>query len=1166
MKKRIILLFYILAFSLFVFGNKNVFALEGATDTFELLEKAYEADEKFVFTATANFKSGQAAGLVFGAKENEYYYVLNIDRFENKVKVLYFSAKVVGEGYDVEELYTDWYIGNDKMTEGEKNKVNPKVRDVPEVYLKVIITPEADGVHAEFFVDGIKRFGIDNDIILDEKYVGGYLGYNVFNANVDFTDVEIGASDYSYYTEMYRQQYHFSQYKNWNNDPNGLVYYNGYYHLYFQHHPYSKYWNDMYWGHARSKDLVHWEQLPICVFPDDLGYAWSGSARVYHKGEIPEIDSWFTKDTGLIAFYTSDGERQDQVIMSSDDEGMTWTKRRVVPQGLVGIHDRKVSCRDPKVFEVQNGNEKVYGMVISGMETNDVWLLQSRNMLDWEYAGHFNMFRPECVDVVEIVADDNTTHTVLTFEGREYLVGEFKYNNDNRTIYFEKYSANGGIDITNKTIEEINAPQMDFGPDSYATQSFYIDDTASKYFGKTISLSWFSGVPGAEPSAESGAFAAVRTKWNGGGFTIPVELGLKKVGDEYVLTQTPITLENSDFDKEEIVSVSNDACDTNLLKDVNTHQLEIIAEFNNPNKEDIEFKINIGEDEYTAIGWNAIDGYYVDRRNTSDGGINFPNYHRLYTSGAVDTDKPTFYILSDNGGVEVFCEDFTIPFYVLTLPSVYSTKAELNVGDNVTVNNLEVNKIKSVFYDEDLVTDEGVVYISQSNVRLDLNLTNKTNVLFYTTSNNTPSWEIISGNDVVEYVQTTEGIEIEAKAIGEAVIQVTCGNVVKEVHVKVETGKSISDIEFTREGVIGGKWYQTANGLVGNQIAGDGFLLSNEFVQDCYYTAQFDLGTGAAAALVLRASKDMKDYIIVNFDKNGQIVKAWTPNGELVNKHVGNIDTSHITLSAILKGNQGTIILNGFEVASFTLRENDSKEGYLGLNVCATEATFKAVTLQKTAYTYNGGNLTIQGNVSQAINKINNMTLTNQKIDHEFITVDGRNVTISEEYFKTLKSTGVYQLEIVGYATSFVVNVDVKTLPHVEFSDVELSVGENLNIYLGNLSVNKVVLNNVELTSNQYTINNFVLKIDASLLVVGTNTLIINEEEITIEVSELENIEIIEKPTTPDKEDPIVKPQEPSEEQGGCKGFAGMSLPVICFIFLVMIFARAFVIHKKRVL
>ena len=134
--------------------------LEGEGNEFLLSETSYGADEKFVFTATANFENGNAAGIVFGANEDTKW-VFNIDRNENRVKLIYFF-----EGGD-KVLRDDWFIGNDKMTEGEKSKVNPKVAQLDKVQLKVIISPENDKVHAEFYADNIQRFAFDgagNDV------------------------------------------------------------------------------------------------------------------------------------------------------------------------------------------------------------------------------------------------------------------------------------------------------------------------------------------------------------------------------------------------------------------------------------------------------------------------------------------------------------------------------------------------------------------------------------------------------------------------------------------------------------------------------------------------------------------------------------------------------------------------------------------------------------------------------------------------------------------------------------------------------------------------------------------------------------------------------------------------------------------------------------------
>ena len=251
--------------------------VEGEGDNFMLTETSYGADERSKW-------------------------VFNVDREANRVKLMHFSDDVA----DV--IREDWFIGNGKMTEGEKSLVNPKVASARWVQLKVVVTPEDDKVYAEFYADNIRRFAFDDrgeDVTIDLNalreeltYTGGSTGFNCFNASVTFTDIYTGVSDYSYYTELYRQQYHFSQYAHWNNDPNGLVYYNGWYHLYYQTHPFSNYWSDMYWGHARSRDLVHWQHLPICLFPDtDFdgrekdGYMWSGSAMVYHAGDSAAVDA-----------------------------------------------------------------------------------------------------------------------------------------------------------------------------------------------------------------------------------------------------------------------------------------------------------------------------------------------------------------------------------------------------------------------------------------------------------------------------------------------------------------------------------------------------------------------------------------------------------------------------------------------------------------------------------------------------------------------------------------------------------------------------------------------------------------------------------------------------------------------------------------------------------
>ena len=180
--------------------------LEDSGDKFVLTEQAYASGESFVYTSTACFESGQAAALVFGgseAEENREYWVFNVDRVENSVKLIYFYENEENNLTAV-ELLRDWYIGNDKMTEGEKSLVNPKVATIDKVQLKVVITVEDNAVYGEFYADNIRRFGVDNTYNLNElsglpqgvEYDGGFIGYNCFNAKVRFEETHYAESDY----------------------------------------------------------------------------------------------------------------------------------------------------------------------------------------------------------------------------------------------------------------------------------------------------------------------------------------------------------------------------------------------------------------------------------------------------------------------------------------------------------------------------------------------------------------------------------------------------------------------------------------------------------------------------------------------------------------------------------------------------------------------------------------------------------------------------------------------------------------------------------------------------------------------------------------------------------------------------------------------------------
>ncbi|MGI9138887.1 MAG: glycoside hydrolase family 32 protein, partial [Sediminibacterium sp.] len=140
----------------------------------------------------------------------------------------------------------------------------------------------------------------------------------------------------SLYNEMNRPQFHFSTRRGWVNDPNGLVYHNGEYHLFYQHNPYETDWENMHWGHAISKDLLHWNELNDALYPDTLGTIFSGSAIVDKNNTA----GWGTN--ALVAFYTTAGKKMQQNVAYSNDNGRSFTKFKGNP--ILGPD------RDPKVF------------------------------------------------------------------------------------------------------------------------------------------------------------------------------------------------------------------------------------------------------------------------------------------------------------------------------------------------------------------------------------------------------------------------------------------------------------------------------------------------------------------------------------------------------------------------------------------------------------------------------------------------------------------------------------------------------------------------------------------------------------------------------------------------------------------------------------------------
>ena len=324
-------------------------------------------------------------------------------------------------------------------------------------------------------------------------------------------------------TEPHRPQFHFTPATSWMNDPNGMFYKDGEYHLSYQYYPDSTVWGPMHWGHAVSGDLVRWEHLPIALYPDSLGYIFSGSAVVDEantsgfgtEGNPPVVAAFTHHDP--IGEQAGADDFQAQSIAYSLDNGRSWTKYADNPvvRNNTGIRD----FRDPKL--IWHEQTRRWIMVLAVYDR--VQFYASANLKDWEYLSDFaidgdtrlwecpDLFpmriegsrEPKWVLIVSIQKDGPTGGT-----GTSYFVGDF--------------------DGTTFTSDPTEQKWLDYGADNYA---FVTWDNAPVGWGRRLGIGWMSNWQYAQQ---------VPTETWRSAMTVPRVLHLEEEGGSYYLHALPV--------------------------------------------------------------------------------------------------------------------------------------------------------------------------------------------------------------------------------------------------------------------------------------------------------------------------------------------------------------------------------------------------------------------------------------------------------------------------------------------------------------------------------------------------------------------------------------------------------------------------------------------------
>lgn len=424
-----------------------------------------------------------------------------------------------------------------------------------------------------------------------------------------------------------RQRYHFMAQTGWLNDPNGLIYFRGKYHFFFQHNPYNGFWDSMHWGHAVSDDMLHWEYLPLALAPSETydnhlrGGCFSGSA-IEHDGKL------FLMFTG--ATNEGKGNEQTQCIAYSED-GIHFEKYAGNPV-LTAPEGVPTDCfRDPKVWK----HEDTYYMVCGASRDNkgQALLYRSKDMIHWTY---FNVLAEsrgewgymwECPDFYPM-----GDKYVLTFSpmgaGEHtsvYLVGDFDY-------------------LTGKFCCHVSG-EIDWGLDYYAPQSFLAPDGRRIIVGWSNEWEWMPLWKDWGPTYKEG--------WCGF-FNIPREVRMRKDGTLQFLPIREVETIRENPKRIAELAVSEEYTELEAGDGV-CFELKLKIDLQKTNADELELDLRCGAERRTICLFHFKKGEMRVDRNAADGWSKGVSRSVLYLQGKKELDV---HILSDQSSLEIFTDQY----------------------------------------------------------------------------------------------------------------------------------------------------------------------------------------------------------------------------------------------------------------------------------------------------------------------------------------------------------------------------------------------------------------------------------------------------------------------------------------------------------------------------
>jgi fructan beta-fructosidase len=466
------------------------------------------------------------------------------------------------------------------------------------------------------------------------------------------------------YKEKYRPQFHFTPAINWTNDPNGLVYFNGEYHLFYQHNPFENEWGHMTWAHAVSKDLLHWQHLPIAIKEENGQMIFSGSAVVDGTNS-----SGFGKNA-MVAIYTGHTDSlQTQNLAFSNDAGRTFKK--YIGNPILDLH--KKDFRDPNVFWFEKN--KCWIMCVSHPNEHQIEFYQSQNLKEWKSLSRFGPVGDttavwECPDLMQVSIEGTSQKKWVLFTSQnstmQYFVGEFdgkKFINENPA---------------NKIFKQ------DHGTDYYAAIAYH--NTPDK---NPISIGWLNNWNYANQIPTSPWKSAM---------SIPRKLSLKKINGEWILMQYPIETINTLRSHPFVLTNKNVLKEESL--EIHGQSFEMDVLFQPATIGESGIKLAVGNDHYLKISYDAEHQQMIVDRSHTNASFSkaFQNINKTTAATTLKNGKIKWQIFFDKSVVEIFVNDGEAVFTTQIFPEANENGIQLFTSNHAAkVDALSFWEMKSIW-------------------------------------------------------------------------------------------------------------------------------------------------------------------------------------------------------------------------------------------------------------------------------------------------------------------------------------------------------------------------------------------------------------------------------------------------------------------------------------